>query len=263
MAACSAAATSTTPSCAQHGIEPIDLLVVNLYPFAATDREAGLHATRTRSRTSTSAALRWCARRRRITTASRSSSTRPTTRRCWTSWRATAGAIVGSDAQASGREGVRAHGQLRRRGRSLLSARVNEGAGEFPRNRSTLNFQKRIDLRYGENPHQSAAFYRVAGRAGRQHRRREAAAGQAALVQQHRRRRHRASNACGSLRIPACVIVKHANPCGVAVASDTLAAYDRAYQTDPTSAFGGIIAFNRALDGRHRDARSSSASSSS
>ncbi len=47
--------------------------------------------------------------------------------------------------------------------------------------------------------------------------------------------------------MPACVIVKHANPCGVAVASDTLAAYDRAYKTDPTSAFGGIIAFNRAL----------------
>ena len=46
---------------------------------------------------------------------------------------------------------------------------------------------------------------------------------------------------------PACVIVKHANPCGVAIASDTLAAYDRAYKTDPTSAFGGIIAFNRPL----------------
>src|SRR5690606_31120373 len=47
---------------------------------------------------------------------------------------------------------------------------------------------------------------------------------------------------------PACVIVKHANPCGVAVASDTLAAYEKAYKTDPTSAFGGIIAFNRPLN---------------
>ena len=48
---------------------------------------------------------------------------------------------------------------------------------------------------------------------------------------------------------PACVIVKHANPCGVAIGDDLLGAYDRAYQTDPTSAFGGIIAFNRELDG--------------
>lgn len=47
---------------------------------------------------------------------------------------------------------------------------------------------------------------------------------------------------------PACVIVKHANPCGVALGADILAAYNRAYQTDPTSAFGGIIAFNRELD---------------
>ena len=47
---------------------------------------------------------------------------------------------------------------------------------------------------------------------------------------------------------PACVIVKHANPCGVAVAGNILEAYDKAFKTDPTSAFGGIIAFNRALD---------------
>ncbi|MBN7828109.1 bifunctional phosphoribosylaminoimidazolecarboxamide formyltransferase/IMP cyclohydrolase, partial [Bowmanella dokdonensis] len=49
---------------------------------------------------------------------------------------------------------------------------------------------------------------------------------------------------------PACVIVKHANPCGVALGSDILEAYNRAYQTDPTSAFGGIIAFNQELDGK-------------
>ncbi|MCP5693810.1 bifunctional phosphoribosylaminoimidazolecarboxamide formyltransferase/IMP cyclohydrolase, partial [Klebsiella pneumoniae] len=47
---------------------------------------------------------------------------------------------------------------------------------------------------------------------------------------------------------PACVIVKHANPCGVAIGNSILDAYDRAYKTDPTSAFGGIIAFNRELD---------------
>ena len=51
---------------------------------------------------------------------------------------------------------------------------------------------------------------------------------------------------------PACVIVKHANPCGVALGKDILEAYNRAYQTDPTSAFGGIIAFNRELDEKPR-----------
>jgi phosphoribosylaminoimidazolecarboxamide formyltransferase/IMP cyclohydrolase len=51
------------------------------------------------------------------------------------------------------------------------------------------------------------------------------------------------------LRRPACVIVKHANPCGVALGKDPLEAYSKAFQTDPTSAFGGIIAFNRPLDG--------------
>jgi phosphoribosylaminoimidazolecarboxamide formyltransferase / IMP cyclohydrolase len=60
---------------------------------------------------------------------------------------------------------------------------------------------------------------------------------------------------------PACVIVKHANPCGVAIGTTLLEAYDRAYQTDPESAFGGIIAFNRELDGATAR-RSSSASSS-
>ena len=51
---------------------------------------------------------------------------------------------------------------------------------------------------------------------------------------------------------PACVIVKHANPCGVAIGDDILSAYDRAFKTDPTSAFGGIIAFNRELDAKTR-----------
>jgi phosphoribosylaminoimidazolecarboxamide formyltransferase/IMP cyclohydrolase len=60
--------------------------------------------------------------------------------------------------------------------------------------------------------------------------------------------RTRRSNACASFAEPACVIVKHANPCGVAVGSTILEAYDRAFQADPTSAFGGIIAFNRPLD---------------
>ena len=103
-------------------------------------------------------------------------------------------------------------------------------------------------LRYGENPHQSAAFYRD----------QRPAAGSLATAQQLQGKELSYNNIADSdaalecvkqFEQPACVIVKHANPCGVAVDSSILAAYERAFTTDPTSAFGGIIAFNRELDG--------------
>ena len=103
-----------------------------------------------------------------------------------------------------------------------------------------------MDLRYGENPHQSAAFYRVADALG-------ASIGAAKQLQGRTLSYNNIADGDTAFECvrqfadPACVIVKHANPCGVAVASDTLAAYDRAHQTDPTSAYGGIIAFNRVL----------------
>jgi phosphoribosylaminoimidazolecarboxamide formyltransferase/IMP cyclohydrolase len=110
-----------------------------------------------------------------------------------------------------------------------------------------LQFNKVQDLRYGENPHQSAAFYRepqskpqtiafATQRQGKELSFNNLADADAALecVKQFDR--------------PACVIVKHANPCGVAVADDVLTAYELAYRTDPVSAFGGIITFNRPLD---------------
>jgi phosphoribosylaminoimidazolecarboxamide formyltransferase/IMP cyclohydrolase len=111
----------------------------------------------------------------------------------------------------------------------------------------TLQFRKRIDLRYGENPHQSAAFYTAPSARG-------ASIGSAQQLQGKTLSYNNIADGDTALECvrqfdaPACVIVKHANPCGVAVAQDTLAAYDRAYKTDPTSAFGGIIAFNRPLD---------------
>ncbi len=110
-----------------------------------------------------------------------------------------------------------------------------------------LQFSKRIDLRYGENPHQSAAFYTSPDARG-------ASVGSAkqlqgkALSYNNIADSDTAFECVRQFDAPACVIVKHANPCGVAVASDTLAAYDKAYKTDPTSAFGGIIAFNRPLN---------------
>jgi phosphoribosylaminoimidazolecarboxamide formyltransferase/IMP cyclohydrolase len=104
-------------------------------------------------------------------------------------------------------------------------------------------------LRYGENPHQDAAFYVD----------QQAPAGSLAAAKQLQGKALSYNNIADSdaalecvkqFESPACVIVKHANPCGVAVASDIADAYAKAFKTDPTSAFGGIIAFNRPLDAK-------------
>jgi len=117
----------------------------------------------------------------------------------------------------------------------------------FPR---TYNSQyiKTIDLRYGENPHQGAAFYKEANAA-------EASVSTAQQLQGKALSFNNIADADTALECvknfqgqAACVIVKHANPCGVAQADTLFNAYQSAYRTDPTSAFGGIIAFNRALD---------------
>ena len=117
---------------------------------------------------------------------------------------------------------------------------------EFPR---TYNVQvtKKQDLRYGENSHQSAAFY-VENNV------QEASVATATQLQGKELSFNNIADTDAALECvkefnePACVIVKHANPCGVAIGEDLLSAYDRAFKTDPTSAFGGIIAFNRELD---------------
>jgi len=117
---------------------------------------------------------------------------------------------------------------------------------KFPR---TFNSQfiKKQDLRYGENSHQDAAFYVEANPE-------EASVSTATQLQGKALSYNNIADTDAALECvkefdePACVIVKHANPCGVAIGNDILAAYEGAYKTDPTSAFGGIIAFNRELD---------------
>ena len=119
---------------------------------------------------------------------------------------------------------------------------------EFPR---TFNVQvsKKQDLRYGENSHQSAAFYV-------ENDIQEASVSTATQLQGKELSFNNIADTDSALECvkefeePACVIVKHANPCGVAIGEDILSAYDRAFKTDPTSAFGGIIAFNRELDAK-------------
>jgi phosphoribosylaminoimidazolecarboxamide formyltransferase/IMP cyclohydrolase len=111
-----------------------------------------------------------------------------------------------------------------------------------------LVFEKLQDLRYGENPHQTAAFYRPAG---------TVATGIAAArgLQGKELSFNNIADADTAVECvrqfsdPACVIVKHANPCGVSQSVNLLLAYEAAHRTDPVSAFGGIIAFNRELDG--------------
>ena len=120
-----------------------------------------------------------------------------------------------------------------------------------------MTFDKVQDMRYGENPHQSAAFYRDLA----------PAAGALANYKQLQGKELSYNNiadadaawecvkSLGGLGQQAgCVIVKHANPCGVAIGADALDAYSRALQTDPTSAFGGIIAFNVEVDGKTAEA---------
>jgi phosphoribosylaminoimidazolecarboxamide formyltransferase/IMP cyclohydrolase len=110
-----------------------------------------------------------------------------------------------------------------------------------------LSFRKRADLRYGENPHQQAAFYQDSRAIG-------ASVASALQVQGKELSFNNIADSDTALECvrqfdtPACVIVKHANPCGVALGVDLTQAYEHAYRTDPTSAFGGIIAFNRPLD---------------
>ena len=111
----------------------------------------------------------------------------------------------------------------------------------------SLQFTKRQDLRYGENPHQSAAFYRDERPAEGSLARYRQVQGKA-LSYNNIADADAAWECVKSFEAPACVIVKHANPCGAAQGESLLAAYDKAFRTDPVSAFGGIIAFNRALD---------------
>jgi len=124
--------------------------------------------------------------------------------------------------------------------------------GDYPAT-FTLQLSKVQDMRYGENPHQGAAFYRDA----------QPVAGSLASWRQLQGKELSFNNIADSdaawecvktFDVPACVIVKHANPCGVAVGADAAEAYSKAFKTDPTSAFGGIIAFNRPLDGAAAEA---------
>ncbi|QOD90746.1 bifunctional phosphoribosylaminoimidazolecarboxamide formyltransferase/IMP cyclohydrolase [Lysobacter sp. CW239] len=130
---------------------------------------------------------------------------------------------------------------------NYLSAINDDGSRALFPAQNNSNFVKVMDLRYGENPHQAGAFYRDLW----------PVPGTLATFTQLQGKELSYNNLADAdaawecvrqFDAPACVIVKHANPCGVAVAANNSDAYEAAFATDPTSAFGGILAFNHTLD---------------
>jgi phosphoribosylaminoimidazolecarboxamide formyltransferase/IMP cyclohydrolase len=235
---------------AQHGIATIDLLVVNLYPFEATVAKPGctLEDAIENIDIGGPAMVRSAAKNWKdvavLTDASQY-------------------AGVLAELQASGSVGsatkfalaVAAFNRISNYDAAIsdyLSALNADGSrSEYPA-QSNQRFVKLQDLRYGENPHQSAAFYRDLN----------PAPGSLVTAKQLQGKELSYNNIADADAAwecvksfgagdaaAACVIVKHANPCGVALGANAAEAYGKAFKTDPTSAFGGIIAFNGEVDG--------------
>jgi phosphoribosylaminoimidazolecarboxamide formyltransferase/IMP cyclohydrolase len=231
---------------AAHGIGPIDLLVVNLYPFEATVARADctLDDAIENIDIGGPAMVRSGAKNWRgvgvLTDAAQYAGALAEIRDTGGLSDATrfALAVAAFDAIA------RYDGAIS----DYLSSLQPDGTrSEFP-GQANGRFVKLQDLRYGENPHQRAAFYRDL----------YPAPGSLVTARQLQGKELSYNNIADAdaawecvkrFDTPACVIVKHANPCGVALGADAADAYARAFRTDPVSAFGGIIAFNRPVDG--------------
>ncbi len=227
----------------EHGIEPIDLLVVNLYPFAATVARPG------------------CSYEDGVENVDIGG---PAMLRAAAKNHAHVAVVVdpqdygallaaldagGTDFALRQRLAARVYAHTARYDTMVadwLGHAAEPASGAFPETLE-LRYLKKLDLRYGENPHQRGAFYVEANASG-------AGIGASRQLQGKELSYNNIADADTAVECvrqfaaPACVIVKHANPCGVALAATAEAAYRQAYRTDPTSAFGGIIAFNRPLD---------------
>ena len=230
---------------AEHGIAPIDLLVLNLYPFEEVSKKAGVGFDELIENIDIGgpAMLRSAAKNfARVAVA-----TDPA------QYAALVAELAANDGALSGqirwKLSVAAFNRVAQydaRISDLLSSLGDGEPAQFPA-QSNGNFVKVMDLRYGENPHQAGAFYRDL----------HPAPGSLATFSQLQGKELSFNNLADAdaawecvrqFDLPACVIVKHANPCGVAVGVAPGDAYELAYATDPTSAFGGIIAFNTPLD---------------
>ena len=231
---------------AQHGIGPIDLVVVNLYPFEQTVARPGCDLATAIENIDIGGPtmLRAAAKNHAAVTVVVDAADYG---RVLDEMQANGGAVTDRTrfdlAVKVFEHTARYDGAIA----SYLGARLGDEPTAFPR---TVNLQFRLaqGMRYGENPHQGAAFY-VEHAGG------EASVATARQLQGKELSFNNIADTDAALECvkqfdgaPACVIVKHANPCGVAIGASLLEAYDRAYRTDPESAFGGIIAVNGELD---------------
>lgn len=224
-----------------HGIGPIDLVAVNLYPFEATirDPQATLEAALEQIDIGGPTLLRAAAKNFPDVIVVVDPEDYPSILR-----ELQEGAVSPATRRRLAQKAF-AHTA---RYDSVIANYLGkqEGAGRFPAH-VTLQFEKLSDLRYGENPHQAAALYREAAVA-------EPAIVTARLLQGKALSFNNVLDAASALELvkefeePAAVIVKHNNPCGVALGGRLAEAYRLARTTDPVSAFGGVIAFNRQVD---------------
>ena len=229
----------------KHGIEPIDMVIVNLYPFEQTvaKPDCTLEDAVENIDIGGPTMVRAAAKNHRHVTIVVNAGDYP----CIIE------ELQGNDGKLSYRTrfdlAIRAYEHTAAYDGAIANhfgRLVDGGSDAFPRTFST-QFHRVQEMRYGENPHQAAAFYREAQPA-------EAGIATAQQLQGKALSYNNVADTDAALECvknfdaPACVIVKHANPCGVAVSDSLLEAYDRAFATDPESAFGGIIAFNRELD---------------
>jgi len=230
----------------EHGIPPIDLVVVNLYPFEATvaNPDCSMEDAVENIDIGGPTMVRAAAKNHRDVTIVVSADDYPRILEELVAHGGHTTFALRFDLAIRAYEHTAAYdGMIANHFGSLTEG----GSPRYPRT-FNLQLQKVQEMRYGENPHQSAAFYREA-------RQQEVGISAAEQLQGKALSYNNVADTDAALECvktfsePACVIVKHANPCGVAIGADLLTAYDLAFHTDTESAFGGIIAFNRMLDG--------------
>jgi len=236
----------------EHGIPRIDMVVVNLYPFAATVARPGCTLDEAIENIDIGgpAMVRSAAKNHAFVAVVTDPADYAALAR---KLKANEGGLKFEDRFALAKKAFSHTAEYDGTISNWLTARDSGGKAEAFPERLNLQFARAQALRYGENPHQVAAFYVEA----------EPPAGTLASFRQVQGKELSYNNiadadaaweCCRSFDVTACVIVKHANPCGVAIAATPLQAYQRALLTDPTSAFGGIIAFNRKVDGATAEA---------
>ncbi|MBV9086724.1 MAG: bifunctional phosphoribosylaminoimidazolecarboxamide formyltransferase/IMP cyclohydrolase [Acidobacteriaceae bacterium] len=237
---------------AEHGIRPIDMVVVNLYAFENTAAKPGVRFDELIENIDIGgpSMIRSAAKNFRDVAVVTSPADYDT--------------IIDEMSRSGGEITDATRWQLARKAFALTSSydsaiastleRISKNGGghfdmapanAFPTN-LRLNFRKVMDLRYGENPHQKAAMYSDGSGAGvangKQLQGKELSYNNIVDLQA-------AWDLAQDFQEPFCGIIKHTNPCGAAISTDLLAAYKRALECDPVSAFGGVIGVNRAIDG--------------